>query len=166
MSAQPAYEPHTHTEAPATPVAREPVGGILIRIVLTLAGAAGLIIGGFMNWTGGANGTDLSYRAFYRPVFVDGSFFTTVGVVMIGLGLVALLGAAPRTGILTSFAGVLGIAGFTLFVIQLGRADRPLPASIDAGAWVALAGAIVALAAGFFGRRQVVVTGTRPVAVG
>ena len=163
MSAQPAYEPHTHTAAPAAPVAREPVGGILIRILLTLAGVAGLIISAFMNWTGGANGTDLSYRAFYRPVFVDGSFLTTVGAVMIGLGLVALLGLAPRTGILTSLAGVLGIAGFTLFVIQLGRADQPLPGSIDAGAWIALAGGTVALVAGFFGRRRVVMTG--PVAV-
>jgi hypothetical protein len=165
MSAQSAYEPHTHTEAPAAPVVREPVGGILLRIVLTLAGAAGLIISAFMNWTGGTNGTDLSYRAFYRPVFVDGSFFTTVGVVMIGLGLLALLGAAPRSGVLTSLAGVCGIAGFVLFVIQLGRADQPLPGSIDAGAWIALAGGIVAVVAGFFGRRRVVVTGTRPVAV-
>ena len=163
MSAQPAYEPHTHTDAPATPVVREPVGGLLVRVVLTFAGAAGLIAGGFMNWTGGANGTDLSYRAFYRPVFIDGSFFTTVGVVMIGLGLVALLGLAPRTGWLTSLAGVLGIVGFTLFVIQLARADRPLPGSIDAGAWVALVGGIVALVAGFFGRRRVLYTG--PTAV-
>jgi hypothetical protein len=157
--AQPAYDqPHTHA-VPAPMVARQPVGALLARVVLTLGGAAGLIIGGFMDWTGGANGTDLSYRAFYRPVFVNGSFWTTVGVVTIGLGLVALVGLAGRTGALTTLAGTLGLAGFVLFVIELGRAHRNLPESIEAGAWVALAGSIVAIVAGFFGRRRVVATG-------
>jgi hypothetical protein len=157
--AQPAYDqPHTHT-APAPMVARQPIGGLLARVALTLGGASGLIIGGFMDWTGGANGTDLSYRAFYRPVFVNGSFWTTVGVVMIGLGLIALVGLAGRTGAITTLAGTLGLAGFVLFVIELGRAHQNLPESIQGGAWVALAGSIVAIVAGFFGRRQVVSAG-------
>jgi hypothetical protein len=117
-----------------------------------------MIIGGFLNWTNGMNGVDMSYRAFYQTSFVhDGNFITTVGFAMIALGLVAVVGLAPRSGWLTRLAGALGIVGFVLFVIQLVRADASMPGSIDMGAWIALAGSIVALIGGFFGTRAVVV---------
>ena len=110
-----------------------------------------------MNWTNGLNGVELSYRAFYQTSFVhDGNFVTTVGFAMIVLGLVALVGLAPRSGWLTRLAGALGIVGFVLFVIQLSRAHASMPGSIDMGAWIALAGSIVALTGGFFGTRAVV----------
>src|SRR5438309_6450718 len=78
------------------------------------------------------------------------------GFAMVVLGLVALLGLAPRSGWLTRFAGALGIIGFALFAIQVSRAHMTFPGSIDAGAWVSLAGGIVALLGGFFGSRVVV----------
>src|SRR5207247_3623188 len=122
--------------------------------LLTLLGAAGMIIGGFMNWTNGLNGVELSYRAFYQTSFVhDGNFVTTVGFAMIVLGLVALVGLAPRSGWLTRLAGALGIVGFVLFVVQLTRANAPMPESIDLGAWLCLAGGSVALLGGFLGAR-------------
>jgi len=130
---------------------------LVARVLLTLAGAAGMIIGGFMTWTHGLSGVDLSDRAFYQTAFVrDTNFVATVGFAMIALGLLALVGLAPRGGWLTRLAGALGIVGFVLFVIQLGRAHAGLPESIDIGAWVALAGSVVALIGGFFGRRAVV----------
>src|SRR5438132_968055 len=161
MSAQPA-DPYGRPYATRPAVAPAPTAttrpyGLFTRILLTLAGAAGLIIGGFMNWTGGFAGTDMSGRAFYQSTFVhDETFVTTVGFVMIVLGLLAIVGLAPRSGWLTRLVGALGIAGFVLFAIQLSRAHVSMPGSIQAGAWVALAGAIVALIGGFFGTRAVV----------
>src|SRR5439155_11483172 len=100
----------------------------------------------FVNWTNGMNGVDMSDRAFYQTSFVhDGNFLTTVGFAMIVLGLVAILGLAPRSGWLTRLVGALGIVGFVLFVIQLSRSHAPVPGSIDAGAWVCLAGGVVVL---------------------
>jgi hypothetical protein len=172
MSAQPA-DPYGRPYAGRPAVAPAPTAGtrpfgLLARVLLTLLGAAGMIIGGFLNWTNGMNGVDLSYRAFYQTSFVhDGNFITTVGFAMIALGLVGLVGLAPRSGWLTRLAGALGIVGFVLFVIQLTRANASMPGSIDMGAWIALAGSIVALIGGFFGTRTVVVApaGTTTTAV-
>ena len=168
MSAQP-VDPYGRPYAGRPAVAPAPAAGtravgLLARVLLTLLGAAGMIIGGFMNWTNGLNGVELSYRAFYQTSFVhDGNFVTTVGFAMIVLGLVALVGLAPRSGWLTRLAGALGIAVFVLFLVQLYRANFTV-SDLDPGAWIALAGSIVALVGGFFGaRRSVVVTG--PTAV-
>ena len=163
MSAQPADpygRPYAQpTAAPAATGTRTRPMGLLARVLLTLIGAAGMIIGGFLNWTHGMNGVDLSYRAFYQTRFVnDTNFVTTVGFAMIVLGLIALVGLAPRSGWLTRLAGVLGIVGFVLFVIQLTRSHASMPSSIQIGAWIALAGSVVALIGGFFGTRTVVVS--------
>jgi hypothetical protein len=165
MSAQPA-DPYGRPYAARPAVAPAPTAttrpyGLFTRILLTLAGAAGLIIGGFMDWTGGLTGLDMSGRAFYQSTFVhDATFLTTVGFVMIVLGLLAVVGLAPRSRGLTRLAGALGIAGFVLFAIQLSRAHVSMPGSIQAGA-SSLAGAIVALIGGFFGTRAAVTTATR-----
>jgi hypothetical protein len=164
MSAQPAdpyIRPYARpTVAPAAPATGTRPVSLLARVLLTLIGAAGMIIGGFMNWTQGMNGVDLSYRAFYQTTFVhDTNFVTTVGFAMIALGLLALIGLAPRSGWLTRLAGALGIVGVVLFVIQLARSNAAMPESIDLGAWIALAGSVVALIGGFFGTRTMVVAG-------
>src|SRR5919201_3808588 len=120
MSAQQAPDPYGRPTvarpavAPA-PVARVRPVGLATRIILTVLGAAGLVLGGFLDWVRGINGTDLSYRAFYQRTFIhDGNFLTTVGFVMLALGMVALLGLAPRSGGLTRLAGALGIVGFAM----------------------------------------------------
>ena len=173
MSAQSARDPYgrpyvaPQAAAPA-PMARTRPLGLATRFLLTIAGAAGLIIGGFMNWIHGMNGVDMSTRAFYQRTFVhDGNFVTTAGFAMIVLGLLALVGLAPRSGWLTRLCGALGIVGFALFAIQVSRAHMTFPGSIDAGAWVCLAGSAVALIGGFFGTRVLVATPamTGPVAV-
>jgi hypothetical protein len=169
MSAQPARDPYGRPYVAPQPVAPAPIArtrplGLVARILLTVAGAAGLIIGGFMNWIHGMNGVDLSARAFYQRTFVhDGNFVTTAGFAMIVLGLLAVVGLAPRSGWLTRLCGALGIVGFTLFAIQVSRAHMTFPGSIDAGAWVCLAGGVVALIGGFLGTRMVL---TAPAATG
>lgn len=152
---------HSHTAAAApTTAARTGWGtvGLIVRIILTLAGAAGLIIGAFLDWFQGNTGVDLDIRAFWQTTFnrQSSTFIETVGFVMIVLGLLAIVGLAPRSGWLTRFAGALGIAGFVLFLIEVYRADQTV-ADVRLGAWVALAGGIVALIGGFFGTRTVVV---------
>ncbi|MGH2556427.1 MAG: sugar:proton symporter [Actinomycetota bacterium] len=159
--AEPAHE---HVE-PAQPHVTEPVAarkgwsvaGLGVRMLLTLVGAAGLIVGAFLDWIEGAAGVDLDIRAFWQTTFdTDTSTFVeTVGFVMIVLGLLAIVGMAPRSGWLTRFAGALGIAGFVLFLIEVYRADQTV-ADVQAGAWVALVGGVVALIGGFFGTRAAV----------
>jgi hypothetical protein len=161
--AEPAHE-HVETEHPhvTEPVAARRVwnvAGLGVRILLTLVGAAGLIVGAFLDWIEGAAGVDLDIRVFWQTTFdTDTSTFVeTVGFVMIVLGLLAIIGMAPRSGWLTRFAGALGIAGFVLFLIEVYRADQTV-ADVQAGAWLALAGGVVALIGGFFGTRAAVVT--------
>jgi hypothetical protein len=168
--AQPAYEPQGQypqdrgvarrpaAAAPApAPAARRgfSIGGLMARILLTGLGAAGLIVGAFLNWIQNIDGVSLDDRAFYQKTFLStGMFVRTVGFAMIVLGLLALLGLAPRSGWLTRFAGALGIIGFVLVTIEMFRAGGDQ--TLQAGAWLCLAGGVVALIGGFFGTRRVV----------
>ncbi|MGH2572247.1 MAG: hypothetical protein ACRDGU_01965 [Actinomycetota bacterium] len=138
--------------------------GMAVRVLLTLLGAAGLIVSAFMDWIDGTTAVNLDIRALWEATFDQESatFIATVGFVMIVLGLLAIVGMAPRSGWLTGLAGALAIAAFVLFAIQVYRADRTVQ-DIDPGAWVALAGGALALIGGFFGSRRVVVAGEPPV---
>ena len=149
-----------HTVSPAAPRARWSMGGLAIRLVLTLVGAAGLIVGAFLNWLNGVNGTDGSARIFYdTKAPADVSFYKSAGFAMIVLGLVAIIGLAPRTGWLTRLGGALGVIGFAMFTITVYR----IPGSdlgisdFQIGIWLVLAGSAVALIGGFFGPRTAVV---------
>jgi hypothetical protein len=143
--------------AEATTVRPYSVAGIVGRVLLTALGSAGLIVGAFLNLVAGINGTDLDDRALYSTSFLTtGTFVRTVGVVMIVLGLFALLGLAFRSGWLTRIAGALGIIAFALVAIQAYRA--PGGQALQSGAWLCLAGGIVALIGGFLGTRRTVAT--------
>jgi hypothetical protein len=121
------------------------------RISFTLAGAAGLVVGAVLTWSDGVAGTDLSVKAFYQTTFVRAdSFISSVGFVFVVLGLTALVSLASPSGGLTRLAGVLGIAGFVLFAVQVYRSSSAHV--IDQGAWVALAGAVAAFVGGYFAR--------------
>jgi hypothetical protein len=134
--------------------------GIGTRIVLTLLGAAGMIVGSFLEWTRGFDGIDLDVRALWTTTFRStGTFVASVGFVMIVIGLVAILGLAFGSGWLTRLAGAAGIAAFVLVAIQLYRSAGD--DYFELGAWLTLGGAVVALVAGFFGpARSVVATPT------
>lgn len=166
--AEPAYQ-YTAPQPVAAPAraVRTWTPGLVLRIVLTLVGAAGMIVGAFLHWIHGITGVQLEARALWRTEFVSTStFFRTVGFVVIVLGLLAIVGLAPRGGWLTRLAGVLGIVVFVLFTIELYRTPgRQFPdPGAWVGAWIALAGSIVALIAGFFGSRRVIVA-SAPTAV-
>jgi hypothetical protein len=109
---------------------------------------------------------NLDVRALWQTAFdrQGASFVATVGFVAIVLGLVAIVGLAPRSGWLTRLAGALGIVAFVLFAIQVYRADMTVT-DLGLGSWMALGGGVVALAGGFLGTRTVLVAGT-PVVEG
>jgi hypothetical protein len=134
------------------------------RIVLTLLGAAGLIVGAFFDWTRSIQGTKLDMRALWMTNFrTTETFVSTVGFAMIVIGLVAVVGLAMGTGWLTRLAGAVALVGFVLFAIEVYRSSAD--EMIGAGAWIALASGIVLLIAGFFGPRQVITAPTNTVIV-
>jgi hypothetical protein len=133
------------------------MAGLGIRVFLTLLGAAGIIVGAFLKWTDGIDGTKLDIRALWTTALrPTGSFVQTIGFAMIVLGLVAVIGVALGSGWLTRLAGAVAIVGLILFGIEVYRS--PADESLQLGAWVVLAGALVTVSAGVFGSQPLVTT--------
>src|SRR6476620_945311 len=125
------------------------------RIALTLVGAAGLIVGAFMDWTRSIQGTKLDLQAFWTTNFQSTeTFVRSAGFAMIVVGLVAVVGLAMATGWLTRLAGAVAVSGFVLFAIEVYRWSAN--DMIEVGAWLVLAGGIVTLIAGFVGPRPMI----------
>ncbi|MGH2710468.1 MAG: hypothetical protein ACRDH9_04585 [Actinomycetota bacterium] len=185
-------DPHDHDEAtaghdhdtsapsaPATTTAAMDVGpsagGLSLRIVLTLIGAAGMIAGAFLAWFNfgdapagvdlpGNKGIEMSWKILYAPENgsptypFDNDFFTSIGFVAIVLGLLAVLGLALRTGWLSRLAGALAIVAVVLYAITLYRvpgADLSI-SDFGIGVWVAAASGLIVLIGGFLGSRRIV----------
>jgi hypothetical protein len=135
--------------------------GLSMRILLTLAGAAGMIVSAFLNWVnapGGVEGVELDIRTVWIPqreyVATEASFVETMGFAAIVLGLIAIIGLAPRSGWLTRLAGAVGIIGFILFVVQLYRSSGAFDVEdLRLGAWLLIGGSVLALIGGFLGTR-------------
>ncbi len=170
-------------EATGAPAGRRAVvrrgpspAGLAVRVFLTILGAAGLIVGAFLAWlrrtsggsviqqakqalqnaTGRIGGTHLSGKAYFSAQFHIGHLLKSAGLPMIVLGLIALIGLAPRSGWLTRLAGALGVVAFVLFAIEVIRSPQAKVSNIGIGAWICVAGAAIALIGGFFGTRPVV----------
>jgi len=146
---------------PGTYEVRPAMGSLASRILLSAAGAAALILGPFLAWlrVGDVTGIHLSNRAFFRPSALSGgaSLFASAGFVATVLGLLALLGLAFRTGWLTRLAGALGVIAFVLYGLTVFRASNVELQDIGLGAWITLAGAIVAVVGGFMGTARKVI---------
>ncbi len=132
--------------------------GLSMRILFTLAGAAGLIVSAFLDWVSGVEGVELDIRTVWIPqrqyAPTEANFVETMGFAAIVLGLLAIIGLAPRSGWLTRLAGAIGIVGFILFVVQLYRSSGNFDVSdLRLGAWLLLAGSVLALIGGFLGTR-------------
>jgi len=152
-------------------------GSIAVRVILTVLGAAGMIVGAFTAWLksakggtvaqqaqsaargGRLRGTHLSLKALYavRALARPGHFWKSVGIALIILAIIALIGLAPRSGWLTRIAAILGVIVFALFAISVVRSPRLKIANIGFGAWLALIGSVIAFIGGFFGTRTRVV---------
>jgi len=129
--------------------------GVTSRILLTVLGAAGLIVGAFLDWTRNLQGTHVSWRAVYQDTFGStDNIVQSIGGISILIGLVALLGLADGSGWLVRLAGAVGLVGTVLFIIQVQRSSDQ---TMQTGMWVALAGSILCVAAGLTGYRGTVV---------
>ena len=138
-------------------------GGMAVRVILTLLGAAGMIYGAFLSWLrvpgvdADAPGTQVQWDVFFTPNATDArSFWTSAGFVIIVLGVLAILGLAFRTGWLTSLSGALALAGMILLAITFYRvAEVELGVeNFGLGAWLIAGGGLLALIGGFFGARR------------
>ena len=136
-----------------------PTASLGIRVLLTVAGSAGLIVGAFLKWLNDVKGYKGSVRVFYAKTAASNvSFWKSAGGVMIALGLLAIIGLAFRTGWLTRLAGALGFVACILFTINVYRRSDFTVGDFQIGIWLCLAGSLLALAGGFFGSRTVVVS--------
>jgi hypothetical protein len=149
-------------------------GTFAARVLLTVLGAASMIVGAFLSWFAseqvppgaGTDGTSMDWSIFFSTEDPFGAaFFTSAGLVAIVLGILALLGLALRTGWLTRVAGVLAIVAIVLYTISLYRVEDAGfgIGELGLGAWLVLVGGILALIGGFMGTRSVVTrTATAP----
>ncbi len=147
------------TATAAVTVAPAP-GGVAARIVLTILGAAGMIIGAFLSWIAGeraVRGVDFEFSVFYSTeVGGESGLVSSAGFILIILGLIALLGLAFRVGWLTSLAGALGLLAVILFAVSVYREGGSI-GDLGIGAWICAIGSLVTLVAGWFGGRDRVV---------
>lgn len=139
-------------------------GGMVARVILTLLGAAGMIYGAFLDWllesTNASRGIDANWTIFFSTNPGDApNIWSSAGFVIIVLGILAVIGLAFRTGWLTSLAGALAVAAMVLLGITFYRVtDLDLGIQdFGVGAWLIVAGGLLALIGGFFGARQRVI---------
>lgn len=118
------------------------MGEMAGRVLITLIGASGLIVGAFMKWIRGLDGVKLGFRALYdRPFVSVSNMVLSVGFIVIVLGLLCIVGLATNSGWLTRLASALGIVVFILLLIQLYTGTGHfLPGP---GPWLVLAGGVV-----------------------
>jgi hypothetical protein len=143
---------HTHDYAERTTVADRPGGGLAARLVLGILGAAGMIVGPFLDWADGIAGTEVQFRAFFstEPTGQAG-FAASAGFTVMILGIIALVGLAFRSGWLTSLAAGLGVLACVLIVVTVLRTEGGTIGALAIGFWIAAIGSVLALLASMFG---------------
>ena len=108
----------TSTETRA--VSEAPSPWLALRVVLTVAAAVLLLVGSFLEWANGIDGSELAVQSFWSTDAGTAGFFSSAGLVTAICGAVIILGLAFRGGWLTRFAGAVALVAFTLVVIQTG----------------------------------------------
>jgi hypothetical protein len=142
---------HDHDYAQETVVSSGPSGGVVARLILGLLGAAGMIVGPFLDWADGVRGTEIEFRAFFSTeAGGQAGFAASAGFTLLVLGVIALIGLAFKSGWLTSLAAGLGLLACVLLVITVYRAGAGL-GDLAVGFWVAAIGSVLALLASMFG---------------
>jgi hypothetical protein len=144
---------HTHDYAERTTVTERAGGGLAARLVLGILGAAGMIIGPFLDWAPEVAGTQIQFRAFFSTEATgEAGFAASVGFTLLILGIIALVGLAFRSGWLTSLAAGLGLLACILIVVTVYRAPGEAGiGDLQLGFWLAAVGSLLALVASMFG---------------
>jgi hypothetical protein len=149
----------TSTETRA--VSEAPSPWLAVRVLLTVAAAVALLVGSFLEWAQGTDGSELAVQGFWSTDAGTAGFFSSAGLVTAICGAVIILGLAFRGGWLTRFAGAVALVAFTLVVIQMGReGSLDTVENVGMGLWLVLAGGILALIGGFFPSTRTVAAAT------
>ncbi len=142
-------------------VSEAPSPWLALRVILTVAAAVLLLVGSFLEWANGIDGSELAVQSFWSTDAGTAGFFSSAGLVTAICGAVIILGLAFRGGWLTRFAGAVALVAFTLVVIQLGReGSLDTLQDIGIGLWFVLAGGVLALIGGFFPSTRMVAAST------
>jgi hypothetical protein len=146
---------HHHDTDPSTTETRAmseaPSPWLAVRVILSVGAAVLLLVGSFLEWVNGIDGSALSIRSYWETDAGTAGFFMSAGLVTAICGAVIILGLAFKGGWLTRFAGAVALVAFTLVVIQLGReGSLDTIADVGIGLWFVLAGGVLALIGGFF----------------
>jgi hypothetical protein len=156
---------HTHDYAERTTVSERAGGGLIARLILGIIGAAGMIIGPFLDWAPDVAGTSLEFRAFFSTdVSGQSGFAVSAGFALVILGVLALVGLAFRSGWLTSLAAGLGLLACVLIVITVYRSPGEAGiGDLQIGFWFAAVGSLLALIASMMGAgRKITSVRSRP----
>jgi hypothetical protein len=154
-----AIQHHDVDTTTAGAVREAPSPWLAVRVILSVGAAVLLLLGSFLEWTDGTDGSALSIQALWETDPGTAGFFASAGLVTAICGALIILGLAFKGGWLTRFAGAAALVTFTLVVIQQGRAGNlDTLADVGLGLWMVLAGGVLALIGGFFPTTRTVVT--------
>jgi hypothetical protein len=139
------------TAAETRAAGEAPSPWLAVRVILSVAAAVLLLVGSFMEWAGGTDGSALAIQSYWETDAGTANFFSSAGLVTVISGVVIILGLAFKGGWLTRFAGAVALVAFTLVVIQLGReGSLDTLQDVGTGLWLVLIGGVLALIGGFF----------------
>jgi hypothetical protein len=154
-----AHRGHTHDDEDRR-VTERAGGGLAVRVVLGVIGAVGMLVGPFLAWIDGQQGTAVQMRAFFSSEAGSGAgFVASAGFVVLVLGVLALIGLVFRSGWLTSLAAGLGLAATIL--VAIGQLSAGAFDALGIGWWIAAIGSLLALIASMFGATRTRVIETR-----
>jgi hypothetical protein len=128
--------------------------GAAWRLGLSLVAGIALIVSAFLPWGFDHKANDIGIDALVTAkATTRAGFFTSLGLVVVILGLMALLGLIPRRGWLTTAAGIGGVIVAIEFVLtHFFDADFPR-SQLDFGLYVLLL-SVLAIPAAFVGTRS------------
>jgi hypothetical protein len=157
-----AIQHHDADTSTAGAISEAPSPWLAVRVILSVGAAVLLLLGSFLEWTDGTDGSALSIQALWETDPGTAGFFASAGLVTAICGALIIFGLAFKGGWLTRFAGAAALVTFTLVVIQQGRAGNlDTLEDVGLGLWMVLAGGVLALIGGFFpSTRTVVATAT------
>jgi hypothetical protein len=157
---------HQHNDSDATStetraVSEAPSPWLAVRVILSVGAAVLLLVGSFLEWFDGTDGSALAIQGLWETDAGTAGFLSSAGLVTAVCGAVIILGLAFKGGWLTRFAGAVALVAFTLVVIQLGRSGSlDSLENVGIGLWLVLAGGVLALVGGFFPTTRVVAAQT------
>ncbi len=157
-----AIHQHDTTTTDTRAVGTAPSPWLALRVILSIGAAVLLLLGSFLEWTGGRDGSTLAIESLWEKNAGSAGFLASAGLVTAICGAVIILGLAFRGGWLTRFAGAVALVAFTLIVIQMGRGGSlDTLRDVGTGLWLVLAGGVIALIGGFFPTTRTVAAATQ-----